>query len=127
MQLLVHDHFSYSSTVPPSSISIQSKSTSVRSGGLLTVTESRTESVTCITRFSNPSPAISWVLGAQAINTTYQNNTMEKGSNKWKSEATLEYMFLKNDLGKRLSCLVSHPAYPTGENSMLAKLDVLCE
>ena len=127
MQLLVHDHYSYSSTVPPSSISIQSSSTSVRPGGLLTVTESRTEIVTCITRFSNPAPTISWVLGDLAINTTFQNNTMEEDSNKWKSEATLEYMFLKNDTGKRLSCLVSHPAYPTGENSTLAKLDVLCE
>ena len=91
------------------------------------MTESRTENLTCITRFSNPSPAISWVLGDLAINTTFQNNTMEEGSNKWMSEATLEYTFLKKDLGKRLSCLVSHPAYPSGENSTLAKLDVLCE
>ena len=127
MQLLVHDHYSYSSTVPPSSISIQSSSTSIRPGGLLTVTDSSKESVTCITRYSNPAPAISWVLGDLAINTTFQNNTKEESSNKWKSEATLEYMFLKNDLGKRLSCLVSHPAYPSGENSTLAKLDVLCE
>ena len=127
MQLLIHDHYSYSSTVPPSSISMQSSSTSVRTGELLTVTASRTESITCTTRYSNPAPIISWVLGDLAINTTFQNNTMEEDSNKWKSEATLEYMFLKKDLGKTLSCLVSHPAYPVGENSTLAKLDVLCE
>ena len=81
----------------------------------------------CITRHSNPPPTITWLLGDLAINTTNQNNTSEQDSHKWRSEATLEYMFSKTDMGKKLHCLVSHPAYPTGENSTLAKLDVLCE
>jgi len=111
--------------VPPSSISIESPTGSVKAGGLLTVTGSRTESVTCITRHSNPAPTISWHLGDVHINSTYQNNTNEEESHKWKSVATLEYMFLKSDLGKRLQCLVNHPAYPSGENKTIAKLDVL--
>ena len=93
----------------------------------MTVTESMVESITCTTRHSNPAPTISWVLADLAINTTHQNNTKEEGSNKWKSEATLEYIFQKDDLGKTLQCLVNHPAYTGGENTTSTILDVLCE
>ena len=111
-------------TVPPSSISIVSASVP---GAQLTVTASRTETVRCVTRHSNPAPVITWLVGNTAINSTRQNNTMENKSNKWRSEASLEYMFLKSDLGKRVTCLVTHPAYLSGENKTLAKLDVLCK
>ena len=94
---------------------------------MLTVTESRVESMTCTTRHSNPAPNISWVLADLAINTTHQNNTKEEGSNKWKSEATLEYIFHKDDMGKTLQCLVNHPAYTSSENTTSTILDVLCE
>ena len=93
----------------------------------MTVTGSRIEKVRCITRQSNPPPTITWLVGDMTVNTTYQNNTHEPDSHKWKSVATLEYMFLKTDLGKRLHCLVTHPAYQKGEDSTLAKLDVLCK
>ena len=89
--------------------------------------ENMKEIVICITRNSNPAPTISWVLEDLIINTTVQNNTKETDSNKWMSVATLEYIFNKTDLGKELQCLVTHPAYPTGENNTSIELDVLCK
>ena len=91
------------------------------------MTENKEETVTCLTRQSNPPPAISWLLGDLPLQSTNQTNTSEEGSNKWKSEANLVHIFYKSDLGKRLQCVVKHIAYTDGENTTHSKMDVLCE
>jgi len=111
---------------PPESISIQSVGgLAIRPGGLLTVTEDLVSQIECVTRFSNPAPTISWLLSGVAVPTTSQTNTTESGTNKWRSEALLNYTFTKADMGKRLECLVKHVAYPKGEEITLVSLDVL--
>jgi len=111
--------------VPPSSVSIQSSGISVREGGLLTVTENNNETVTCVTRHSNPAPSISWLLGDMPLSSTNQTNSSEPDSNKWRSEATLQHVFVKSEMGKRLYCVVKHVAYKDGENTTYAKLDIM--
>jgi len=114
--------------VPPSSISILSLTLPLQEGALLAVTENKTETITCITRHSNPPPTISWLIGDLLLHSTSQNNTSEVGSTKWRSEATLQHVFLKSDQSKSLQdlqCVVKHIAYPTGQNTMHATLDVL--
>ena len=115
-----------SSLVPPFSISILSSNTSLVENGSLTVTEDKVETVSCMTRHSNPPPTISWILGNTILQATNQTNTMEEDTNKWTSKATLEHVFLKSNLGSSLTCVVEHEAYPTGEETMTAILDILC-
>ena len=115
-----------SSSVPPSSISIQSAS-SDDGNSSLTVTEDKEETVTCLTRHSNPPPTISWLLGDTPLLGGNQTNTLEEESNNWASEATLQHMFVKADLGKTLGCVVTHTAYPAGQKTKHVVLDVLCE
>ena len=109
--------------------------------------------VECVTRFSNPSPSISWSLGGRRLPSTSQTNSTEPGTNKWRwganpishllisttletvvkwtldprSEAVLNYTFTKSDMGRKLICLVEHVAYPTGSENSSVALDVLCE
>ena len=98
-------------SAPPDSISIQSVGgLAIRPGGLLTVTEDVISQVTslvlidprepkwqilmlsnlvfhqveCVTRFSNPSPFISWSLGGRRLPSTSQTNSTEPGTNKWR-------------------------------------------
>ena len=40
--------------------------------------------VECVTRFSNPSPSISWSLGGRRLPSTSQTNSTEPGTNKWR-------------------------------------------
>ena len=40
--------------------------------------------VECVTRFSNPSPFISWSLGGRRLPSTSQTNSTEPGTNKWR-------------------------------------------
>jgi len=111
---------------PPDSISIQSVGgLAIRPGGLLTVTEDVVSQVECVTRFSNPSPSISWSLGGRRLPSTSQTNSTEPGTNKWRSEAVLNYTFTKSDMGRKLICLVEHVAYPTGSENSSVALDVL--
>ena len=49
--------------VPPSEVSLLSGNISIRNDGILTVTEDKVESISCVTRNSNPAPVISWMLG----------------------------------------------------------------
>ena len=97
---------------------------------MLTVTEDKLETITCMTRHSNPAPFISWQLGNQLLLSTQQTNTSEEGeadSGKWRSEAVLTHSFVKSDSGKQLWCIVKHAAYSGGEKRSSAMLDVLCK
>ena len=115
-----------SSSVPPSSISILAANTSADANTSLTVTENKEETVKCLTKHSNPPPSISWILGETILKATNQTNTLDEESNKWTSEATLVHIFQKSDLGKTLTCVVSHMAYTTGQEIIQATLDILC-
>jgi len=118
--------------VPPASIKIQALSPGskdmLREGDMITVTEDKLETITCMTRHSNPAPFISWQLGNQLLLSTQQTNTSEEeeaDSGKWRSEAVLTHSFVKSDAGKQLWCIVKHAAYPGGEKRSSAMLDVL--
>ena len=81
--------------------------------------------VICTTRHSNPPPDISWLQDAYPLTSVQQNNTNEKNSSKWRSEAMLQHRFTNPDMGRELYCVVKHPAFTAGEDSTHAKLDVL--
>ena len=83
--------------------------------------------MTCLTRHSNSPPTISWLLGDTPLLGGNQTNALEEESNNWASEATLQHMFVKADLGKTLDCVVTHTAYPAGQKTKHVVLDVLCE
>lgn len=53
------------SPVPPSEVLLQSGEIRVRNEGILTVTEGKVETITCVTRNSNPAPLITWMLGKE--------------------------------------------------------------
>ena len=49
--------------VPPSEVNLRTGEILVKDGGIMTVTEDKVESITCVTRNSNPAPLITWMLG----------------------------------------------------------------
>ena len=49
--------------VPPSEVQLRNGEIIVKDAGIMTVTEDQVESVTCVTRNSNPAPLITWMLG----------------------------------------------------------------
>ena len=49
--------------VPPSEVQLRTGEILVKDGGIMTVTEDKVESITCVTRNSNPAPLITWMLG----------------------------------------------------------------
>ena len=114
-------------TVPPSEITIEFDGKERRE--TLRVTESVPSLVKCITRLSNPAPAISWRLGGRELPSANQSEEAEVGvRGKVRTVAVLEHEFREEDLGQALECLVSHPAYSDGTTQSRAlTLDVLCK
>ena len=49
--------------MPPSEVSVLNGNISVGYDGILTVTENKVETISCVTRYSNPAPALVWMLG----------------------------------------------------------------
>ena len=49
--------------VPPSEVQLRTGEILVKDAGIMTVTEDQVESITCVTRNSNPAPLITWMLG----------------------------------------------------------------
>ena len=49
--------------VPPSEVQLRNGEILVKDAGIMTVTEDKVESITCVTRNSNPAPLITWMLG----------------------------------------------------------------
>ena len=57
----------FSPPVPPSEVELRTGEVVVKDGGIMTVTEDMEESVTCVTRNSNPAPLITWMLGEYIV------------------------------------------------------------
>ena len=97
-------------------------------GDVITMVEEKEEEVSCVTRFSNPAPLIQWFLGdAQLTNATQTNVSELEEPRKWRSESRLRHKFVKEDLGRRLRCVVQHEAYRYKQDDTHVSIDVLCE
>ena len=64
--------------------------------------------------------------GSSVLSSSVQTNTSEE-EGRFRSEAVLSYSFSQADLAARLQCVVQHPAYSLGRETIHANLDVLCK
>ena len=125
---LVSDPAWLSVQVPPSQIDIMLGDKEMTE--MITVTESKMSVVSCVTRFSNPAPTISWKLGDTILPSYNQTDKAEvTAANKVRSESWLKQEFSQENTGELLSCVVTHPAYTdqSHQAAVHATLDVLCE
>ena len=97
-------------------------------GDTITIMEDKDEEFVCITRYSNPAPAIMWFLEEEQLHNATQTNSSEHNSPmKWKAESDLGYSFKQDDLGLRLKCVVHHEAYIAETYETFVRLNVLCK
>ena len=103
--------------IAPESVTIEYNHVTVETGHLA-VTEGVMETVTCVTRHSNPAPVITWFLGDKQLSqtsVTQSNVTERQMTDRWRSEAVLTHKFGIKDTGADLRCRVSHAGYiPNG-------------
>ena len=65
------------------------------------------------------------------LTSSVQTNTSEAEAGgdgaKFRSESVLSHSFSQTDLAASLQCIVQHPAYDTGQEILVANIDVLCK
>ena len=113
--------------IAPETVSIQYNHVDVREGEAVRVKEGLLESVSCVTRHSNPAPVIAWYLGDRRLQDVEQKNTTERQmSDRWRSEAVLTHKFGIQDAGSALRCVVTHAGYsPQGQEEVSVLIDVM--
>ena len=112
-------------SVAPESVELRYGGREV-AGGQLSLTDNTLETVTCLTRNSNPAPLISWYLGDTAITSGLQTNITEGETERWRSEAELSHKFSVRDRGSVLRCVVSHSGYSNtaAQHQVEVQLDI---
>ena len=58
---------------------------------------------------------------------TQRNFTETEDGRKWRAESVLEYIFSKEDHGKKLRCLAFHEAYDARSREVQHSLNILCK
>jgi len=111
--------------IAPESVSVQYNHVGVEES--VKVREGVLETISCVTRHSNPAPLISWYLGdKQLVEVEQRNSTERQMSDRWRSEAVLTHKFGVQDTGSVLRCVVTHAGYaPRGHNELLVSVDVM--
>ena len=113
-------------SVAPDSVVLQYGGREV-TGGQLSLTDNKVESLVCVSRNSNPAPSMSWYLGQTALPSGLQTNRSEGQSERWRSEARLSRRFSVRDQGSVLRCVLAHAGYGTtqGRHEVSVQLDIL--
>ena len=118
--------------MPPSPPQLEVDLSPVVSGGNLTLSAGKEVTVRCLSRGGNPAASLRWFLGERELPAGLYNqtNTTDAARSKtWMAVSMLTYTFNKTDHTARLRCVAVHEAYPGGNKSREASvnLDIHCE